>query len=170
MKRGSSGSLTSLPSIKRGASGSSGSLTSLPSMPSINSQRDFQKYIENTEEDIIKISNDYYYFTEKYDKKINNIVDRYEDRTNKIFVNLRSREADFARLNNTVDLLVNDLNEIKRNSNISNINYPYYIPITLYEKNCLDKVYRYTLTTLYIYTICMFVFINYYTYYIYVVI
>ena len=54
---------------------SCGSLTSLTSMNSINSQtkifntRDFQKYIANMEEDIIKISNDYYYLRDRYDKK-----------------------------------------------------------------------------------------------------
>lgn len=44
------------------------SLTSLASTSSINSHtkiynnRDFKKYIINMEEDIIKVSNDYYYF------------------------------------------------------------------------------------------------------------
>ena len=149
--------------MRRGTSGSSGSLTS------INSQKDFQKYIENTEEDIIKISNDYYYFTEKYDKKINNIVNRYEGRTNKIFIDLRCREAEFAVLSNKMDIIVNDLNEIKRN-NITDINYPFYIPITLYEKYYIDEIYRYIQISLYVYTMCMFIIINYYTYNMYVVI
>jgi hypothetical protein len=168
MKRGasgSSGSLTSQQSMKRGASGSSGSNTSLASIPSINSQKDFQNYIENTEDDIINISNDYYYFTEKYDKKINNIVDRYEGRTNKIFIDLRCKEADFARLSNKIDIIVNDLTNIKKN-----INYPFYIPITLSEKNCIDKIYSFILVSLYVYPICMFIIINYYTYRMYAVI
>ena len=87
------------------------SLTSLTSLTSINSRtkifnnRDFQKYIANMEEDIIKISNDYYYYTSRYDKRLINIIDRFDSRTNKLYVGLRNRENDYKRLNKKVDYL-----------------------------------------------------------------
>ena len=95
------------------------SLTSIYSTPSINSttkmhnNRDLQKNIANMEEDIMKVSNDYYYFTEKYDKKINNIVNRYEGRTNKLYIDLRNRDCDYKTLNKKVDNIIKEFNEYK---------------------------------------------------------
>jgi hypothetical protein len=91
------------------------SLTSLTSLTSINSRtkifnnRDFQKYIVNMEEDIIKIINDYYYYTDKYDRRLINIIDRFDCKSNKLYIDLRNRENDYKRLNKKVDYLYNYL-------------------------------------------------------------
>ena len=74
------------------------------------------------EEDIIKVSNDYYYYADKYDKKINNIINRYEERTNKLFIDLRYREAECRRLNNKLEYICKEVSKIKEYTNIS-----YYI-------------------------------------------
>lgn len=58
------------------------------------------------EEDIIKGANDYYHLAEKYDKKINNIVNRYENRTNQLFMDLRNREVEHRMLCNKIDCLI----------------------------------------------------------------
>jgi hypothetical protein len=105
------------------------SLTSLTSLTSINSRtkiynnRDFQKYIENIEEDLIKISNDYYYLTKNIDNKIN-----------KLYIDLRYRESDFIRLNNKIEYIIKDFNKYKINNYISikiDDNF-FYIQIILY--------------------------------------
>lgn len=120
---------------------SCGSLTSLTSMNSINSQtkifntRDFQKYIANMEEDIIKISNDYYYLRDRYDKKIDNIINRYEGRTKNLYIDLRRREWDYTRLSNKID-------------NIKTVD-SYYINIDIKD---VDYTYRNILIVLYCYT------------------
>lgn len=107
---------------------SCGSFTSLTSHSSINSQtkifntRDFKNYIANMEDDIIKVSNDYYYYASRYDKKINNIINRYEERTNKLFIDLRYREAECRRLNNKLEYICKEVSKIKEYTNIS-----YYI-------------------------------------------
>lgn len=155
MKR-SSNSLTSLKSIN--SLTSINSLQSINSLPSINSQtkifnnRDFQKYIANMEEDIIKVSNDYYYFTQKYDTKIDNIINRYDGKTNKLFIDLRNRECDYARFNKKIESIINDLQEYKNNNN-----KPIFISIT----KDFDNI-RYLLIFLYIYTSLVFaIIINY---------
>jgi hypothetical protein len=131
---------------------SSSSLTSINSMPSINSinsltkifnNRDFQKYIANMEEDIIKISNDYYYFTQKYDTKIDNIINRYDGKTNKLFIDLRNRECDYERFNKKIENIIKDLQEYKKFSNDKSV----YISITKDVddlKNILIFLYVYT--------------------------
>lgn len=105
------------------------SLTSLTSLTSINSRtkiynnRDFQKYIENIEEDLIKISNDYYYLTKNIDNKIN-----------QLYIDLRYRESDFIRLNNKIEYIIKDFNKYKINNYISikiDDNF-FYIQIVLY--------------------------------------
>ena len=107
---------------------SCGSFTSLTSHSSINSQtkifntRDFKNYIANMEDDIIKVSNDYYHYASRYDKKINNIINRYEERTNKLFIDLRYREAECRRLNNKLEYICKEVSKIKEYTNIS-----YYI-------------------------------------------
>lgn len=105
---------------------SCGSFTSLTSHSSINSQtkifntRDFKNYIANMEDDIIKVSNDYYHYADKYDKKINNTINRYEERTNKLFIDLRYREAECRRLNNKLEYICKEVSKIKEYTNISN--------------------------------------------------
>lgn len=105
---------------------SCGSFTSLTSNSSINSQtkifntRDFKNYIANMEDDIIKVSNDYYHYADKYDKKINNTINRYEERTNKLFIDLRYREAECRRLNNKLEYICKEVSKIKEYTNISN--------------------------------------------------
>ena len=116
------------------------SLTSLTSLTSINSRtkiynnRDFQKYIENIEEDLIKISNDYYYLTKNIDNKINNIIDKYNNKINQLYIDLRYRESDFIRLNNKIEYIIKDFNKYKINNYISikiDDNF-FYIQIVLY--------------------------------------
>ena len=72
------------------------------------------------EDDIIKVSNDYYHYADKYDKKINNIINRYDDRTNKLFIDLRYREAECRRLNNKLEYICKEVSNIKEYTNISN--------------------------------------------------
>lgn len=130
------------------------SLTSLTSINSINSRtkiynnRDFQKYIENLEEDIIKISNDYYYFSENINKKINKIIDKYNDKINKLYIDLRYRESDYIRLNNKIKYIIKDFNKYKINN---------YIYITNYDLKNTDNVFLYIQIFLYIYTFLIFI-------------
>lgn len=111
---------------------SCGSLTSLTSISSINSRtkifnnRDFQKYIGYMEEDIIKVSNDYYYFSEKYDKRIGNFINRYEDRTNKLYIDLRNREAECRKINYKIEQICKEIKYIKDGNNT--IKYICYNP------------------------------------------
>jgi len=139
------------------------SLTSIYSTPSINSttkmynNRDLQKNIANMEEDIMKVSNDYYYFTEKYDKKINNIVNRYEGRTNKLYIDLRNRDCDYKTLNKKVDNIIKEFNEYKYQYLLT-INKPINISISYDDDNI-----KYILVSLYIYTsLVLSIIINYY--------
>jgi hypothetical protein len=78
------------------------------------------------EEDIIKVSNDYYYFAEKYDKRIDNFINRYEDRTNKLYIDLRNREAEYKNLNNKIENLCKEVKNIKDGNNT--IKYICYNP------------------------------------------
>jgi uncharacterized protein with gpF-like domain len=87
------------------------------------------------EEDIIKGANEYYHLADKYDKKINNIVNRYEIRTNKLFIDLRNREVEHRKLCNKVDSLIRRTTER-----------------TAYHYEDIDDMYRYTAYSLYIYT------------------
>ena len=105
---------------------SCGSFTSLTSHSSINSQtkifntRDFKNYIANMEDDIIKVSNDYYHYASRYEKKINNIINRYDDRTNKLYIDLRYRQAECKKLNNKLEYICKEVSKIKEYTNISN--------------------------------------------------
>lgn len=144
---------------------SSGSFTSLTSLTSINSRtkiynnRDFQKYIGNMEEDIIKISNDYYYYNEKYDKKINNIVSRYEERTNKLFMDLRRRESEYRKLSTKLDNVINDLQGYRGLKDFLNkteiiCNYD--------DMRDLNDTYRYIKSILFVYTFyVIFIMVNF---------
>ena len=114
--------------------------TSLASRSSINSRtklysnRDFQKYIATMEDDILRNSNHCY----KIDKKINNIVNRYENRTNQLFMDLRQRETEHKRLCNKMGYLLN--NDI-------------YIDVNDVDVNVvIERHYRYMLVFLYAYT------------------
>jgi hypothetical protein len=119
--------------------------------------RDLQKYIANMEEDIMKVSNDYYYLTEKYDKKINNIVNRYEGRTNKLYIDLRNRDCDYKTLNKKVDNIIKEFNEYKYQYLLT-INKPINISISNE-----DNIVKHILIFLYIYTSLVFsIIINYY--------
>ena len=72
------------------------------------------------EDDIIKVSNDYYHYASRYEKKINNIINRYDDRTNKLFIDLRYRQAECRRLNNKLEYICKEVSKIKEYTNISN--------------------------------------------------
>jgi hypothetical protein len=112
------------------------SIMSFNSRSSINSRtklyntKDLQRYIANIEDDIIRNTN----HCVKNDKKIDNIVNRYENRTNMLFMDLRHRETEHKRLYNTVAC--------------SNT-----IQITHSDLKDIDITYRYTLYALYIYTV-----------------
>jgi hypothetical protein len=111
-------------------------MNSTNSQTNIFNSKDFKKYITNMEENITKVSNYYNYLIEKYDKKINNIVNRYEGRTNKLYIDLRRREGDYMKLNKKIDNIIN-----KTDNNcyidIKDIDYTYRI-ISLF-------LYMYTL-------------------------
>lgn len=137
------------------------SLTSLTSLTSINSRtkiynnRDFQKYIENLEEDLIKISNDYYYLKKNINNKINKInkiIDRYNDKINKLYIDLRYRESDYIRLNNKIEYIIKDFNKYKINN---------YISITNYDFKNTDDVFLYIQIFLYSYTTLIFIILYY---------
>jgi hypothetical protein len=122
----------------------------------MHNNRDLQKNIANMEEDIMKVSNDYYCFTEKYDKKINNIINRYEGRTNKLYIDLRNRDCDYKTLNKKVDNIIKEFNEYK---------YQYLLTITPINISISydDDYIKYILVYLYIYTsLVLFIIINYY--------
>ena len=97
------------------------------------------------EEDIIKGANEYYHLAEKYDKKINNIVNRYENRTNQLFMDLRNREVEHRILCNKIDYVIRNtmgtLGTLSTTSNDSNMN-----------DIEIDTTYRHILYCLYIYT------------------
>lgn len=122
------------------------SLTSLTSLSSVNSRtkiynsRDFHKYIANMEEDIIKIYN-YYYLSIKYDKKIDNIIKRYEIKTNKLFMDLRNREKHLNLLSEKVSCIIDGDFDMCYNT------------IDIYDVQKMDNIYRYTLLCLCVYTL-----------------
>jgi GR25 family glycosyltransferase involved in LPS biosynthesis len=116
--------------------------TSIASRSSINSRtklysnRDFQKYIAILEDDILRNSNHCY----TIDKKINNIVNRYENRTNQLFMDLRQREIEHKRLCNKMGYILK--NDIYIDVNDDNVNVNVVI----------ERHYRYMLVFLYAYT------------------
>jgi hypothetical protein len=146
---------------------STNSLNSLTSLTSINSgtklfsNRDFQKYIASMEEDIIKTNNDYYYLTNKYDKKINNIINRYEGRTNSLFIDIRNRESDYRKMNIKIENIIKDLNEYKNNTCIC-VNKSSYIAIPHDNIKDIDNIYRNINIFMYIYTSFVLVMITNY--------
>ena len=149
-------SLSSLPS-----STSMNSMNSMNSITKICNNRDFQKYIANMEYDIIKGSNDYYYFTEKINKKINNIINRYEGRTNSLFIDLRNREGDYRKMNIKIENIIKDLNEYKNNTCIC-VNKSSYMAISHDNIKDIDNINRNILIFLFIYTSFVLVMITNY--------
>ena len=140
---------------------SCGSFTSLASHSSINSQtkifnsKDFKNYIANMEDDIIKVSNDYYHFADKYDKKLYHIINRYDDRTNKLFIDLRYRDAECRRLNNKIEYISKEVSKIKEGSN----NTIYICDMTDIKKDIIDtgdRISNNIFIILCIYTIYVF--------------
>ena len=93
------------------------------------------------EEDIIRIANQYYYFSEKYDKKINNIVNRYENRTNQLFMDLRHREVEYKRVYGKMDYLLKNTTETVSDYKVS-----------ICEIGDIDTRFRYMLLFMYLYT------------------
>jgi hypothetical protein len=93
------------------------------------------------EEDIIRIANQYYYFSEKYDKKINNIINRYENRTNQLFMDLRHREVEYKRVHGKMDYLLKNTTETVSDYKVSNC-----------DIGDIDTRFRYMLLFMYLYT------------------
>lgn len=100
------------------------------------------------EEDIIRVTNQYFYFSEKYNKKINNIVNRYENRTNRLFMDLRHREADYKRVSGKMDYLLKNTDV----ADAATANADYKVSKCDYEDIDIERRYRYTLVFLYLYT------------------
>lgn len=129
------------------------SLTSLTSISSVNSRtkiyntRDFHKYIANIEEDIIKVYNYYYYLSIKYDKKIDNIINRYEHRTNKLFMDLRRRESHHNKLSEKVSCIIEALKELDGDFDICDNT------IAIHDADSIDKIYRNIVLCLWVYTL-----------------
>jgi len=122
--------------------------TSIASRSSINSRtklysnRDFQKYIATMEDDILRNSNHCY----TIDKKINNIVNRYENRTNQLFMDLRQREIEHKRICNKMGYLLN--NDIYIDVDDVNV-----VDVNVVDVNVvIERHYRYMLVFLYAYT------------------
>ena len=130
--------------MKRNSFGSLNSLTSINSQTKIFNTKDFQKYIANIEEDIIKVSNDYYYLRDRYDKKIDNIINRYEGRTNNLYIDLRRREGDNIILSKKIDNIIN--------KNVDSCNT---IPIINIDTKEID--YTYIIISLFLYMYTLFV-------------
>jgi hypothetical protein len=136
------------------------SSTSLKSLTSINSSgnklfnisnKDFQKYIASIEDDIIKVNNDYYYLTNKFDRKLNNIINRFDGRTSSLFIDIRNRESEYRKMNMKIENIIKDLNECKKNTCIC-INKSNYMVISFDNIKDIDSIYRNILIFLYIYT------------------
>ena len=166
-------SLTSTKSVNSLTSTKSvDSLTSTKSMNSLSSLSSSRSKsnsnisnISNIEEDIVRISNDYYYYSNVFNNKINNIVDRYEGRTNKLYINFMNREDDYKRLNAKIECIMKDLQECK-NICIANNTDEQHVVDNKYKYNIrdyIDKIEnlcKYILVFLYIYTIwviCMII-------------
>jgi len=127
---------------------------SINSRTKIYNNRDFQQYIANMEEDLIKISNDYYFLKENIYNKINKIIDKYDNKINKLYIDLRYRESDYIRLNNKIEYIIKDFNKYKINNYISIINYDFK-----YTDNILlyIQIFLYSYTTLILILILIFI-------------
>ena len=184
MRRSSTSSLNSLTSTNSNSKlnntrhSSSSSLNSLTSTTSKSNtihnfkimNDDFNEFNSNFAEDIAEISNDHYYYTDVFNNKINNIVDRYERRTNKLYVNAMNREDDYKRMNANIECIMKDLQECKNTCIANNAKIKYideeHIVNNTYKydiRDYIDKIEnlcKYILIFLYIYTIwviCMII-------------
>ena len=92
---------------------SNSSLSSINEQTNIFDNRYFQKNITYLEEDIINVTNNYHLFAEKYDKKIGNFINRYENKTNKLYIDLRYREAECRKLNMKIECKILNMLLIK---------------------------------------------------------
>jgi hypothetical protein len=88
------------------------------------------------EDDILRNSNHCY----TIDKKINNIVNRYENRTNMLFMDLRHRETEHKRL----------CNKVAKEAKAA---YSTTVQITNSDLKDIDNTYRHTMYALYVYTL-----------------
>jgi len=104
------------------------------------------------EEDIIRIANHYYYFSEKYDKKMNNIVNRYENRTNQLFMDLRHREVEYNRMCSKMDDYLLKNADVATVATVASAT-DYKISICeIRDIGDIDTRFRYMLLLLYLYT------------------
>jgi len=114
---------------------------------------DIQKYIEYIayiEKDIATVSNDYYEFAKKYDKRMYDFINRHQDKTNKLFIDLRYREAECRILNNKIEYIGREVCKIKGDPDIKKDSS--YIPI-VYDKDSGDSVSDKILLILCVYTL-----------------
>jgi hypothetical protein len=143
--------------LRRSSTNSLTSVNSMTSMSSINSRtkiynsRDFYAYMANIEEDITNVYNNNYNLSIKYDKKIDNIINRYENRTNKLFIDLRKRESQYIKLNSKLDCIIEEMNG--HNDNFDICNKPStYIYISMSDIKDIDNICKYILHSLYAFT------------------
>lgn len=139
MRRSSTNSLTSMNSMT--------SMSSINSRTKIYNTRDFHAYIANIEEDIIKVYNNNYNLSVKYDKKIDNIINRYEHRTNKLFMDLRRRESHHNKLSEKVSCIIETLKELDGDFDICDNT------IVIHDADSIDKIYRNIVLCLWVYTL-----------------
>jgi hypothetical protein len=110
------------------------------------------------EEDIIRIANHYYYFSEKYDKKMNNIVNRYENRTNQLFMDLRHREVEYKRMRSKMDYYLLKNADVATAATVATVATvasatDYKVSICeIRDIGDIDTRFRYMLLLLYLYT------------------
>lgn len=140
------------------------STKSVDSLSSLTSSRSkSNSNISNIEEDITRISNDYYYYNDVFTKKINNVVDRYEERTNKLYINFMNIENDYKRLNAKIECITKDLQECKNMCIANNTDEQHIVNNKYNIRDNIDKIEnlcKYILVFLYIYTIwviCMII-------------
>jgi len=141
MRHSSTNSLTSMNSMT--------SMSSINSRTKIYNTRDFHAYIANIEEDITNLYNNNYHISLKYDKKIDNIINRYEHRTKKLFMDLRYRERQHNKLSNKLDCIIEEINGV----NGDYYKPPTHIAIMISNIKDIDKTYRYILQSLYAFTL-----------------
>jgi hypothetical protein len=104
------------------------------------------------EEDIIRIANHYYYFSEKYDKKMNNIVNRYENRTNQLFMDLRHREVEYKRMRSKMDYYLLKNADVATAATVATVASATDYKVSICDIGDIDTRFRYMLLLLYLYT------------------
>jgi hypothetical protein len=104
------------------------------------------------EEDMIRIANHYYYFSEKYDKKMNNIVNRYENRTNQLFMDLRHREAEYNRMCSKMDYYLLKNADAATAATAATVATVADYKVSICDIGDIDTRFRYMLLLLYLYT------------------